>query len=85
MLYSIPTVSLTYQNSKRSNKHSLLHASYSPWWWLLILPKHGDALILICNACNETNLMHYLSSVYSVTIPLHVSRLLLAHKKEVKK
>jgi hypothetical protein len=24
-------------------------------------------------ACNESNLMHYLSLVYSVTIPLHVS------------
>jgi hypothetical protein len=24
-------------------------------------------------ACNETNLMHYLSLVYSVTMPLHVS------------
>jgi hypothetical protein len=22
--------------------------------------------------CNETNLMHYISSVYSVTTPLHV-------------
>jgi hypothetical protein len=27
-------------------------------------------------ACNETNLMHCLSAVYSVTIPLHVSGLL---------
>jgi hypothetical protein len=35
-------------------------------------------------ACNETNLMHYLSSVYSVTIPLHVSGLLVAHHQEVK-
>jgi hypothetical protein len=33
--------------------------------------------------CNETNLMHYLSSVYSVTIPLHVSGLLVAHHQEV--
>jgi hypothetical protein len=33
-------------------------------------------------ACNETNLMHYLSSVYSVTIPLHVSGLLVAHHQE---
>jgi hypothetical protein len=33
--------------------------------------------------CNETNLMHYLSSVYSVTIPSHVSGLLLAHNLEV--
>jgi hypothetical protein len=30
------------------------------------------------DACNETNLMHHLSSVYSVTITLHVSGLLLA-------
>jgi hypothetical protein len=34
-------------------------------------------------ACNETNLMHYLSSVYSVTIPLHVLGLLVAHRQEV--
>jgi hypothetical protein len=34
-------------------------------------------------ACNETNLMHYLSSVYSITIPLHVSGLLVAHHQEV--
>jgi hypothetical protein len=36
-----------------------------------------------CVACNETNLMHYLSSVYSVTTPLHVSGLLVAHQQEV--
>jgi hypothetical protein len=34
-------------------------------------------------ACNETNLMHCLSSVYSVTIPLHVLGLLVAHHQEV--
>jgi hypothetical protein len=34
-------------------------------------------------ARNETNLMHYLSSVYSVTIPLHVLGLLVAHDQEV--
>jgi hypothetical protein len=34
-------------------------------------------------ACNETNLMHYLSSIYTVTIPLHVSGLLVAHHQEV--
>jgi hypothetical protein len=33
--------------------------------------------------CNETNLMHYLSSAYSVTINLHVSGLLVAHHQEV--
>jgi hypothetical protein len=36
-------------------------------------------------ACNEINLMHYLSSVYSVTIPLHVSGLLVALHHEVTK
>jgi hypothetical protein len=36
-----------------------------------------------CLACNKTNLMHYLSSVYWVTIPLHVSGLLVAHHQEV--
>jgi hypothetical protein len=30
------------------------------------------------SACNETNLMHYLSSAYPVTIPLHVLDLLVA-------
>jgi hypothetical protein len=34
-------------------------------------------------ACNGTNLMHYLSSVFSVTIPLHVSSLLVVHHQEV--
>jgi hypothetical protein len=34
-------------------------------------------------ACNETNWLHYLSSVYSVTIPLHVSGLLVDHHQEV--
>jgi hypothetical protein len=33
--------------------------------------------------CNETNLMHCLSSVYSVTIPLHVLGLLVAHHQQV--
>jgi hypothetical protein len=35
------------------------------------------------DACNGTNLMHCLSSVYSVTIILHVSDLLVAHYQEV--
>jgi hypothetical protein len=34
------------------------------------------------HACNETNLKHYLSSVYSVTIPLHVAGLLVDHRQE---
>jgi hypothetical protein len=34
-------------------------------------------------ACKETNLMHYLSPVYSVTVHLHVSGLLVAHHQEV--
>jgi hypothetical protein len=34
-------------------------------------------------ACNETSLRHYLSSIYSVTIPQHVSGLLVAHHPEV--
>jgi hypothetical protein len=33
--------------------------------------------------CNETTLIHSLASVYSVTIPLHVSGLLVAHHQEV--
>jgi hypothetical protein len=34
-------------------------------------------------AHNYTNLMHYLSSVHSITIPLHVLGLLVAHHQEV--
>jgi hypothetical protein len=34
-------------------------------------------------AFNETNLIHYLSSVNSVTLPLHVSSLLVAYHQEV--
>jgi hypothetical protein len=34
-------------------------------------------------ACNETNLMQYVSSVYSVTVPLHVSGLLVVCNQEV--
>jgi hypothetical protein len=34
-------------------------------------------------ACNVTNLMHYLPSVYSFTIALHVSGLLVAHHQDV--
>jgi hypothetical protein len=42
----------------------------------------GWACILKC-VCNETNLMHYLFSVYWVAILLHVSDLLVAHHQEV--
>jgi hypothetical protein len=35
------------------------------------------------HACDETNLMHYLFSVYSVTTPLHVSGLLVANNQEI--
>jgi hypothetical protein len=34
-------------------------------------------------ACNEASLMHYLSSVYSVTSPLHFSGLLVDYHQEV--
>jgi hypothetical protein len=34
-------------------------------------------------ACNKTNSLHYLSSVCSVNMPLHVSGLLVAHHQEV--
>jgi hypothetical protein len=37
----------------------------------------------LLHACNKTSLMHYLSSVYSVTIPLRVLGLLVAHHQEV--
>jgi hypothetical protein len=40
-------------------------------------------MYVLCYVCNKTNLMHYLSSVYWVTITLHVSDLLVAHHQEV--
>jgi hypothetical protein len=42
--------------------------------------KHQGELVTLCN---ESKLMHYLSSVYSVTITVHVSGLLVAHRQEV--
>jgi hypothetical protein len=45
--------------------------------------RNSDVANLRTHACNETNLMHYLSSVYSVTTPLHVSGLLVAYHQEV--
>jgi hypothetical protein len=38
---------------------------------------------MVYDACNDTNLLHSLPSVYSVTVPLHVSGLLVAHHQEV--
>ena len=34
--------------------------------------------------CNKNHLMHYLSSVYFVNHPLHVSGIFVAHHQEVK-
>jgi hypothetical protein len=49
---------------------------------IMMVPRkpHSDRL----DVCIETNLIHYLSSVYSVTLTLHVSSLLVAHHQEVK-
>jgi hypothetical protein len=43
----------------------------------------GHYMNYILLTCNETNLMHYLASVCSVTIPLHVLGLLVANHQEV--
>jgi hypothetical protein len=54
--------------------------------WSTNLPLNVHVLQLYLfgiTKCSETNLMHYLSSVYWVTTPLHVSGLLLAHHQEV--
>jgi hypothetical protein len=66
------------------------------WWFVLVTQepsvsplalhlKRGKTSSLKCeeHSCNETNLMHYLSSVYSVTTPLHVSGLLVALHQDV--
>jgi hypothetical protein len=48
--------------------------------------KTSNGVPIVCAlACNETTLMHHLSSVYSVTIPLHVSVSLVTHHQEVTK
>jgi hypothetical protein len=41
------------------------------------------ACMYLWYARNKTNLMQYVSSVYYVAIPLHVSGLLAAHHQEV--
>jgi hypothetical protein len=48
-------------------------------------PSESFKTDLNCNyhVCNETKLTHYLSSVYSVTTPLHVSGLLVANHQKV--
>jgi hypothetical protein len=45
------------------------------------LPQHRSNPQI--TACNETDLMHFVSSVYSVTTPLHISGLLVAHHQGV--
>jgi hypothetical protein len=54
--------------------------SIHPWSLHTYLPTY---LIIYKYACNETNVMHYLSLVYWVSIPRHVSGLLVAHHKKV--
>jgi hypothetical protein len=56
-----------------SSKQAVLQACFFMFCWPCISK---------C-ACNETNLMHYLSSVDWVTTTLHVSGLLVAHYQEV--
>jgi hypothetical protein len=57
-----------------SNYHVLSIMSYKNLY-------HTEYRIL--GACNENNLIRYLSSVCWVTTPLHVSGLLVAHLQEV--
>jgi hypothetical protein len=51
-------------------------------WWVEIQTVSEISKIK-SDARNETNLVHYLSTVYSVTIPLNVSGLLVVHHQEV--
>jgi hypothetical protein len=44
---------------------------------------HIHPISIVFTACNETNLMHHISSVYSITISLHVMGLLVAHHQGV--
>jgi hypothetical protein len=57
--------------------------THSPLFIKVLFNNVFCSLCISMCVCNETNLMHYLSSVYSVTIPLHVLGLLAAHHQEV--
>jgi len=49
------------------------------WTWILCLVDRASRYIHVM----ETNLMHYLSSVYIVSQPLHVSGIFVANHQEV--
>lgn len=49
----------------------------------IYLTLHFTVYYVLDICCNKTNLIHYLSSVYSVIIPLHFLDLLVAHHQEV--
>jgi hypothetical protein len=51
---------------------------------MIVLLYFMDVGINTYSLCvTKTNLMHYLSSVYFVTQPLHVSAIFVAHNQEV--
>jgi len=50
--------------------------------WCCLLTVHEVKHTLFVHVM-KTNLMHYLSSVYFVSQPLHVSGIILAHRQEV--
>jgi hypothetical protein len=68
---------MTLVTSKSHTGSDLENKRATVSWSIICHQKHS------IYACNELNLMHYLSSVYWVTTPLQVSGLLVAHHQEV--
>jgi hypothetical protein len=67
------TTLVTSSQTKLVNRMLVLHPR-----WSAASVQYDDKY-----PCNETNLTYYLSSVYSFTITLHVSSLLIVHHQEV--
>jgi hypothetical protein len=65
--------------------HSFASAAAQIRWDTQSLNEAVRGITFPAVACNGTNWMHNLSSVYSVTIPLHVLGLQVAHHQEVTK
>jgi hypothetical protein len=78
-VYTFTAITITRNRLIRSR--ILQHTSYCPLAMLETVSKARAIVTCDVYACNETDMMHHISSVYSVTIPPHVSGLLIAHHR----
>jgi hypothetical protein len=79
LIFSLSATNVLSQRYDIAKRDLRLYTSYKAGSKTRTLQKIEE----LYGACNETNLMHYPSSVYSVTITLHVSGLLVVHRQEV--